>query len=158
MLSPPDHISVASGDIFTSGSQALVNPVNTVGVMGSGLALSFKRRYPQMYEQYAADCRSRRLRPGKIMIHPLTTWGPGDPLYILNFPTKRHWRDPSQMEDIQAGLEDLKKVLEQLAVSSVSIPALGCGRGGLSWSLVLVLLLETLAPVVNCQIKLFPPR
>jgi O-acetyl-ADP-ribose deacetylase (regulator of RNase III) len=115
-------------DLFRSGAEALVNPVNCVGVMGKGLAFQFRRRFPANYEIYVEACRSGALRPGKLLI----TEDRGT--VIINFPTKRHWRDPSRMEDIEAGLKALAQEVRRRQIASVAVPMLGCGLGGLQWS------------------------
>lgn len=112
-------IKYVSGNIFDSKATALVNPVNCVGVMGRGLALEFKKRYPENFRIYAEACARGEVRPGRILVVPP----------VINFPTKRHWREPSRLEDITAGLQALRSVLGD----SVAIPPLGCGLGGLPW-------------------------
>ena len=121
-------ISFEKGDIFASKAQALVNPVNCRGLMGKGLALEFKRRYPRMFREYAELCRKGALKPGRVQIHA----GP-EPPAIISFPTKDDWRSPSRMEWIQEGLQDLKRGMEAAGLESVAIPALGSGLGGLPW-------------------------
>lgn len=124
-------IHYVDGNIFHSNAEALVNPVNCVGVMGKGLALTFRITYPEMYKAYADRCACRRMRIGEIHAYKLP---PGSkPIYILNFPTKLHWRDGSQLVWIVKGLNDLCKRVEVLGVKSVALPRLGCGLGGLPW-------------------------
>jgi O-acetyl-ADP-ribose deacetylase (regulator of RNase III) len=120
-------IELRKGDLFESGCQALVNPVNCVGVMGGGLALEFKTRFPQMFVEYKLACRDGNLRPGTLHV-----WKDGGP-YVINFPTKDDWRNPSKMEYVCEGLEALDAVLRDRDIRSVAIPALGCGLGGLPW-------------------------
>ena len=120
------------GDIFAAHVEALTNPVNCVGVMGKGLALEFKRRYPTNFAAYARACTSGVLRPGQPVI-----FDPGVdmlPRYIVNSPTKRHWRDPSRLDDIEAGLATLVSQIERLSIGSIAILPLGCGLGGLDWA------------------------
>lgn len=114
-------------DIFQSDAQVLVIPVNCAGVMGKGLALEAKKRFPGNFEAYRAHCRQGLLWPGRLLYHVEDGKG------LVNFPTKRHWTHPSRMEDIQKGLPSLRKLLEDVNAESVAIPALGVGLGGLPW-------------------------
>lgn len=115
------------GNIFESKAAALVNPVNCVGVSGKGLALEFKRRFPDSFEAYRTACIMRSIKVGKV--YPF--WD--NTVWIVNFPTKRDWRKPSQIDWIRWGLADLRDWLAENHVQSVAIPALGCGLGGLAW-------------------------
>ena len=117
-----------TGDLFTSSAAALVNPVNCVGVMGAGLALEFKRRFPAAFVDYQAACRSGALRIGKGRVSPS---GVPCPLWVIHFPTKNHFRNPSRLEYIEQGLIDLARVIEERELPSAALPALGCGLGGL---------------------------
>ena len=118
-----------NGDIFESGCDILVNPVNCVGVMGKGLALEFKNRYPKNYTSYVKICKNKQLAIGKILLHVGE-----DGQVIFNFPTKTHWKNKSKIEDIRLGLDNMAEVLGSLRIPhSVAIPALGCGLGGLDW-------------------------
>jgi O-acetyl-ADP-ribose deacetylase (regulator of RNase III) len=144
------------GDIFASDAEALVNPVNCVGVMGKGLALAFKKRFPRNFESYADACRVGMLRPGKVYVVPL--WAKARPRYIINFPTKRHWREPSRSEDIAAGLADLVAVIREHDIRSVAIPALGCGLGGLSWQDVHQQITDAAAGIPDVDVTLYGPR
>lgn len=127
-------ITIAQGNLLEIRAEALVNAVNTVGVMGKGIALAFKERFPENYRLYAAACKAREVRTGQMFVtsvHEL-----GGPLWIVNFPTKQHWRAPSRMEWIEDGLHDLRRFLIEQKVASVAIPALGAGNGGLPWAAV----------------------
>lgn len=124
-------IEFVRGDLFEQPAQIRVNTVNCVGVMGAGVALAFKQRYPEMYRDYARACRHGDIRPGEIHV-----WRPLGEDWIINFPTKRDWREPSRIEDIEAGLDALKRYLEPLGAVTVALPALGCGHGGLDWEQV----------------------
>ena len=135
-------VSVVGGDLLRSGADALVNPVNTVGVMGRGLAAQFKRAYPDNYLAYRAACRAGRVRIGEMFVVGLGLVS--IPRWIINFPTKRHWREPSRLADIELGLDDLCRVILELGMSSVAVPALGCGLGGLDWTEVELLIHERL--------------
>lgn len=120
-------------DLFRSGADVLVNTVNCVGVMGGGLAATFKDRFPSMFEDYRLSCLRGEVTPGKMHV-----WYSTAPISIVNFPTKKHWRDPSELEWITTGLVDLVAILRNQAVApwpviSVAVPMLGCGLGGLVW-------------------------
>jgi len=121
-------VTILTGDLFASPAQTLVNAVNCVGVMGKGVALEFKRRYPAMYADYAQRCSVGSVRPGE----PYLFVGQSLP-WILNFPTKRHWRSPSRLEDIVAGLEYLERHHQTWGITALATPALGCGAGQLAW-------------------------
>ena len=123
------------GSIFSSKMAALVNPVNTVGVMGAGLALIFKKSFPQNFIEYKKVCNSGELVPGKVHVwRPITHNLFEDSQIVVNFPTKKHWKDPSKIEYISAGLDDLARAIVDLEIESIAIPKLGCGLGGLKWS------------------------
>ena len=117
-----------TGDLLHSSASALVNTVNCEGVMGKGIAYQFKQQYPENFKDYKRACQSGALRPGK-----LHTFHEGSKL-IINFPTKNCWRDPSQMEYIESGLDELTQFIYSHNVKSIAIPPLGCGNGGLAWS------------------------
>lgn len=122
------------GDILRHRkSAALVNPVNTVGAMGRGLALQFKRRYPEMDREYRRLCNAGLLQPGHVFFHSVAPPG-AMPEWVVSFPTKQHWRNPSRMDWIRDGLADLYDQLKQRSITSVAIPALGAGLGGLPWA------------------------
>jgi O-acetyl-ADP-ribose deacetylase (regulator of RNase III)/uncharacterized protein YwgA len=117
------------GDMFASNAQTLVNTVNCVGVMGKGVALKFKERFPAMFEDYARRCERKAVKLGEPYLYEIET-GPK----ILNFPTKNHWRSPSRLDDIERGLEYLAAHHQDWNISSIAMPPLGCGNGGLEWS------------------------
>jgi O-acetyl-ADP-ribose deacetylase (regulator of RNase III) len=127
-------ISYCQGDLLEADVDALVNAVNTVGVMGKGIALAFKTRFPANYQAYAAACQRGEVVTGRMFV----TETPAllGPRWIVNFPTKQHWRDPSRLEWVQTGLQDLRRFLLTQDVKSVALPALGAGLGGLSWPVV----------------------
>ena len=120
-----------TGDIFQEDVEALVNSVNCVGVMGRGVALQFKRRFPQNFKAYAEACSRDEVQPGRMFV--FETGHPGNPRYIINFPTKRHWRGKSRIEDIDAGLEALAEEIAERNIMSLAIPPLGSDLGGLQW-------------------------
>jgi len=121
-------LTYIQGDLFNSPAQVLVNTVNTVGVMGKGIALEFKKRYPDMFKQYKELCDNHRLVIGKLML-----WYAPDH-WILQFPTKEHWRNPSKMEYIEKGLVTFVQKYADYNISSVAFPKLGCGNGELAWN------------------------
>ena len=129
------NIVFKCGNIFDDNAEAIVNPVNCVGVMGKGLALDFKTRFPDNYELYRTVCLTHELKIGRCFI----TKSPNasNPQYIVNFPTKIHYRHVSKLDYITDGLKDLVNGLTYYKVKSVAIPAIGCGLGGLRWDLVL---------------------
>ncbi len=138
----PERFQVVRGNIFLSGADILVNPVNCVGVMGAGLAREFRYRFPAMFEPYAKACRDGWLRPGGVHIW---TAEPGAVAkYVVNLPTKAHWKHASRLVDIQHSLNTWSQWVhsqieapEARGANSIAIPALGCGLGGLAWSAVL---------------------
>lgn len=113
--------------LFDSPAQTLVNTVNTVGVMGKGIAAEFKRRYPEMFDRYRVFCQSKQLDIGKLYLYRTPN------KWVLNFPTKKHWRYPSKMVYIEAGLQKFVSTYTECGVSSIAFPQLGCGNGGLNW-------------------------
>lgn len=120
-------LKYVEGDIFYSPAQVLVNTVNTVGVMGKGLALSFKRRYPEMFERYRKICDEHKLTIGKLFI-----WY-GQDHWVLNFPTKENWRNPSKLSYIENGLKTFCRIYANYNITSIAFPKLGCGNGDLKW-------------------------
>ena len=124
-------INFKTGNIFTEDVEALVNAVNCVGVMGKGLALQFKNEFPDNFQAYSRACKQGEVRPGQMFLFEMNS--STNPRYIVNFPTKRHWRDSSRIEDIEQGLNHLVHVIEEHKIKSVAIPALGSGLGGLDW-------------------------
>ena len=146
-------LKFTQGDIFAANAQALVNPVNCVGVMGAGLALAFKRRFPENFLQYAEACRRQEVATGKLFVTEAGT----HPRWLVNFPTKQHWRNPSRLEWIAEGLSDLARVLRDRKITSVAIPALGAGLGGLTWDAVRREIEEALQDV-DCEILVFEPQ
>ena len=146
-------IELASGDLLSADAQALVNPVNCVGAMGRGLAAQFRDAFPENFDAYRAACRNGVLQPGRVLATELR----GD-RYVINFPTKRHWRSASRVEDIVAGLEAFVDELERLGVRSVAVPALGCGAGGLDWADVRPMLVDAFEGLPDVRVFLFEPQ
>lgn len=129
-------IEFKSGNIFDENVEALVNPVNCVGVMGKGLALEFKKRFPENFDAYVQACKHRTIGLGHLFVFHR----PEKPGHIINFPTKQHWRDKSTIEYIMLGIIDLLGVIKHYKIGSIAIPAIGCGLGGLEWPRVKELL------------------
>jgi O-acetyl-ADP-ribose deacetylase (regulator of RNase III) len=123
---------VVCDDILQADAEALVNTVKCVGVMGRGIALQFKKAFPDNFKQYKTVCGNKELKPGKMLVHDLNSWY--NPRFVINFPTKRHWKDKSRMEDIEDGLQALVEEVRQRGIRSIAIPPLGCGLGGLRWT------------------------
>jgi O-acetyl-ADP-ribose deacetylase (regulator of RNase III) len=127
-------ITYCQGDLLEADVDALVNAVNTVGVMGKGIALAFKTRFPANYQAYAAACQRGEVVTGRMFV--IETQALLGPRWIVNFPTNQHWRDLSRLEWVRTGLQDLRRFLLAQGVQSVALPALGAGLGGLSWPAV----------------------
>ncbi|HHQ4563306.1 TPA: type II toxin-antitoxin system antitoxin DNA ADP-ribosyl glycohydrolase DarG [Aeromonas veronii] len=147
-------IRYTTGNLLDAPAEALVNTVNTVGVMGKGIALMFKERFPDNMARYAAACKSGQVTTGKMFI--TDTGELLGPRWIINFPTKQHWRSPSQMAWIREGLQDLRHWLVQHHVKSIAIPPLGAGNGGLPWPEVKQTIEEALGDL-DIEILLFEP-
>ena len=120
-------ITYTTDNLFQSPAQVWVNAVNTVGVMGKGIALEFKKRYPEMAKEYQTLCKAGQFDIGQLWLYKAPQ------KWILNFPTKRDWRDPSRLEYVETGLIKFAAIYEQEGITSISFPRLGCGLGGLSW-------------------------
>jgi len=143
------------GDILQANAQALVNTVNCVGVMGRGIALQFRQAYPDNFRAYAQACRQGAVVPGQMFIH--ATGQPAGPTHIINFPTKRHWRDKSRLDDIAAGLVALVAAVERLGIRAIAIPPLGCGLGGLDWAVVRPRIERAFADLAEVEVLLYEP-
>lgn len=148
-------IEIRRGDLFEAEVEALVNPVNCVGVMGRGLALAFRTRFPDNFEAYAAACRRGAVVPGEMFVFET---GRPRPRLVVNFPTKRHWREKSRMEDLTRGLSSLADTIRERDLRSLALPALGCGLGGLEWRAVRARIEEVLAPFAEVRTLLYEPR
>ncbi|MEW5911010.1 MAG: macro domain-containing protein [Thermodesulfobacteriota bacterium] len=149
-------IHLAKGNILKSNAEALVNTVNCVGVMGKGIALQFKKAFPDNYKAYEKACKGNKVKPGKMFI--FKTGEMYNPKYIINFPTKIHWKGKSKYEYIEAGLEDLKKQIIRRRIASIAIPPLGSGLGGLNWNRVRSMIEAALEGLPKVQIYLFEPK
>ena len=148
------HIEYKTGDIIAEQAEALVNTVNCVGVMGRGIALQFKKAFPENFAAYAAACKRGEVQPGRMFVFET---GQLFPNYIINFPTKRHWRGKSRIEDIEAGLTALAKEIRQRNIRSIAIPPLGSGLGGLDWSAVRPRIESMLREFDDLKVVLFEP-
>lgn len=144
-----------SGNLLRADVDALVNTVNTVGVMGKGIALQFKRAYPDMFTAYAKAAKAGNIQLGRM--HVWETHAFDGPRFVINFPTKRHWRGPSKIDYVRAGLDDLARVIRERGIKSVAVPPLGCGNGGLDWAQVRPLIEESLGAIDGVDVLLFPP-
>lgn len=149
-------ISITDGNIIEAKAEALVNTVNCVGYMGKGIALQFKQAYPENFEAYAKACRSDDTKPGKMFV--FETGRMFNPRYIINFPTKRHWRGRSRLEDIESGLTALIQDVKKLNIKSIAVPPLGCGLGGLQWSVVRPMIEKAFSELSNVNVHLYAPH
>lgn len=147
-------VRIITGNLLKAEAEALVNTVNTVGIMGKGVALQFKQAFPQNFKAYEAACKRDEVRLGRMFI---TYTGLLEPRLIVNFPTKRHWKGNSKIEDIVAGLEDLVRVVQDERIRSIALPPLGCGLGGLRWEDVRPLIEEAFEAVPEVEVFLFAP-
>jgi O-acetyl-ADP-ribose deacetylase (regulator of RNase III) len=145
----------AQGNLLTADAEALVNTVNCVGVMGKGIALQFKQAYPAMAKAYEQACERGEVRPGHMHV-----WETGElqgPRYIINFPTKRHWRGQSSYQDVADGLAALIDEVKRRGITSIAVPPLGCGNGGLSWTTVRPMIEEAFAQVPDVRALVYGP-
>ncbi len=148
-------IEITRGNVLTAGTEALVNTVNTVGVMGKGIALQFKRAWPEYFAEYKRACDANDIQLGRVWTYRLN--GFAGPDYILSFPTKGHWRERSRLENIDAGLADLVDRVLTLRIGSIAIPPLGCGNGGLEWAIIRPRIEAAFAPYPDIAVMLFEP-
>lgn len=152
-------LTFKTGDMFDEPAEAIVNTVNCVGVMGKGVALEFKRRWPENFKAYKRLCDSGSLRPGKMFVfESQDMFDPQGRRFLVNFPTKDHWRESSRMEFIEDGLEDFVARVDELRIKSVVMPPLGCGNGGLDWRKVKALITDRLSPLDEVRIVVFEPN
>ena len=149
-------IEYKTGDLLAEKADALINTVNCVGHMGAGIALQFKKAWPENYRAYAAACRDGEVQPGRMFVFETHQLAP--PRYIINFPTKRHWRGRSRLEDIDAGLEALAAEIRRLDLSSVAVPPLGAGLGGLPWKDVRGRIERALGALAEIRVVVFEPH
>ncbi len=148
-------ITFTHGNLLEARAEALVNTVNTVGVMGKGIAPMFKERFPENFRRYAAACKAKEVQTGKMFVTEVSELD--GPRWIVNFPTKQHWRGDSRMEWIIEGLQDLRRFLIRHQIKSVAIPPLGAGNGGLPWPAVRTQI-QTALGDLSAEILVFEPR
>ncbi|BCA53479.1 Appr-1-p processing protein [Nitrospira sp. KM1] len=148
-------IAITSGDILAADAEALVNTVNCVGIMGRGIALQFRKAFPDNFKAYEAVCKRKELQPGKMFVFGINSLT--NPRYIINFPTKRHWKGKSRLTDIESGLKALVAEILRLGIRSIAIPPLGCGQGGLDWGDVRPRIEQALMAVPDVRVLLFSP-
>lgn len=148
-------VELKQGDILVADAEALVNTVNCVGIMGRGIALQFRKAFPENFKFYEAACARDEVRPGRVLVYEtgLLT----GPRFIINFPTKKHWRGDSRIEYIDAGLKSLIEEIRSRGIRSIAIPPLGCGLGGLNWNQVRPRILKAFADLPDVDVLLFEP-
>lgn len=148
-------ITEAQGDLLKAPVEALVNTVNTEGVMGKGIALQFKKAFPAMFKDYAGASKRGEVKLGQMHVWPTQTLD--GPHYVINFPTKGHWRAKSRITDIDSGLHDLVRVVRELGITSIAVPPLGCGNGGLKWADVEPRIRAAFEALPEVDVRLFAP-
>jgi len=149
-------ITEAHGNLLQADADALVNTVNTVGVMGKGIALQFRRAFPEMFEDYKRAVKAGQVELGRM--HVWRSQALTGPRFVINFPTKQHWRAKSRLVDIERGLHDLVRVIRELEITSIAVPPLGCGHGGLRWSEVQPRIRAAMTEVPDVDVLVYPPE
>jgi len=149
-------IEHTQGNLLSADAEALVNTVNCVGYMGKGIALQFKQAFPGNFKAYQRACKAEEVQPGRMFV--FETGGLVNPRYIINFPTKRHWRGNSRVADIESGLEDLVAAVRRLGIRSIAIPPLGSGLGGLDWQQVRPRIEAAFADLPDVHVLLYEPK
>lgn len=149
-------IEHAKGNLLTADAEALVNTVNCVGYMGKGIALQFKQAFPANFKAYEKACHAHEVKPGRMFIYE--TGSMVNPRYIINFPTKRHWRGKSRIEDIESGLKALINDVKRLGIRSIAVPPLGSGLGGLDWNMVRPMIEQAFAGLPEVRVFLYAPQ
>lgn len=144
-----------TGNILSEDADALVNTVNCVGVMGRGVALQFKKAFPDNFDAYAKACKNGEVRPGKMFVYKLDQIT--NPQYVINFPTKRHWKGKSRISDIDDGLKDLQRIIKKMNIKSIAIPPLGSGLGGLDWNDVRKRIEDSLCEFSSLSVVIYHP-
>lgn len=148
-------VKLATGNLLRAEAEALVNTVNCVGHMGKGVALQFKKAFPDNFAYYQKACRAGDVQPGRMLV--FETGAMLGLKYIINFPTKKHWRGESEYEYIKSGLEALVAEVKRHGIRSIALPPLGCGLGGLDWNRVRPMIETAFAGVPNVEVLLFEP-
>ena len=149
-------IALAHGDLLKQDDvDAIVNTVNCVGVMGKGIALQFRNKWPENFHAYEIACKAKKVRPGTMFV--FDSGGLVKPNFIINFPTKDHWRGKSSLKFIRAGMSDLVAHIRRLGIRSIAIPPLGCGNGGLHWDDVRPVIESAFVELPEVDVRLFPP-
>lgn len=149
-------IQLSQGNLLQAPVEALVNTVNTEGVMGKGIALQFKQAFPAMFRAYTDSCKAKHVRLGQMDVYDRGGLADG-PRWIINFPTKGHWKSRSRLADIDAGLADLTATIQRLHIQSIAVPPLGCGHGGLNWADVQPRIEKAFTAMPDVQVLLYPP-
>lgn len=148
-------IRFTQGNLLDANVQAVVNTVNTVGVMGKGIALMFKERFPENHAAYLAACRAEKLQAGRLFVFPSVELT--GPRWIVNFATKKHWRQPSRLEWVESGLDDLRRFVVEKGIRSIAVPPLGCGNGGLEWGAVRPRIEAALGDLEGVDVVVYEP-
>jgi O-acetyl-ADP-ribose deacetylase (regulator of RNase III) len=148
-------IHFTEGNLLEANADALVNTVNTVGIMGKGVALMFKEAFPENFKAYEKACKAKRVRLGEMFVTEREDLL--GPKWIINFPTKGHWRYPSQIKWIEDGLGDLARVIQEKRIRSIAVPPLGSGNGGLEWSQVRPLIERVLGSLMDVDVSVYEP-
>jgi O-acetyl-ADP-ribose deacetylase (regulator of RNase III) len=149
-------IEFRQGNLLEADAEALVNTVNCVGVMGKGIALQFKQAYPENYRRYERGCKAGEVRLGHMLVFP--TGLLANPRFIVNFPTKQHWKGRSRLDDIRTGLADLVNVIKENGIRSIAVPPLGCGNGGLDWADVRPLIEGAFSDLPDVRALVYAPQ
>jgi O-acetyl-ADP-ribose deacetylase (regulator of RNase III) len=143
-----------SGNLLDASAEALVNTVNEVGVMGKGIALMFRERFPENARMYMEASKAEQVQVGRMLVTPA---GELFPKWIIHFPTKKHWRNPSKLEWVRDGLTDLVRVVQELGIRSIALPPLGCGNGGLDWEVVRPMIEDAFAGLPDVSVTVYEP-
>jgi len=148
-------IELRRGDILRAEAEALVNTVNCVGVMGRGIALQFKKAFPEMFREYKRACDAQTVVPGVVLVHEVGRLH--GPRFVISVPTKRHWRGKSRLEDVKLGLDALVREVQSRGIRSIAVPPLGCGLGGLAWDEVRPLIEEAFSTLPEVELMVYEP-
>ncbi len=149
-------ITETKGNLLEAKTEALVNAVNCVGVMGKGIALQFRQAFSKDYfNDYQRACKNKELEIGKVHVYNRNSLE--NPRFVINFPTKKHWQGKSKIADIESGLKDLIRVIKELKIESIAMPPLGCGNGGLNWNDVKPLIEKVFSEIPEVELLLYAP-